>query len=213
MRFEIRTGGTLLILLGLLGLSGAVFVLGLIAGYEMARTDQSSQPVIAQYSLSGAPAAPAPTSQSSPAAPPAFAGAPPAAARVAALATPSAMATPRVAKAVVPAAAKTPNAAAVASDESAGEENADTETTAPAPATVPKAGSYSVQIEAVMDKQGADDMVRRLRSLGYLPYIIEADINGQTWYRVRIGPYATPAEARAAQEKLHQKYNGAFTTH
>ena len=37
MRFEIRAGGGFLILAGLVGLSGAVFALGLVAGYEMAR--------------------------------------------------------------------------------------------------------------------------------------------------------------------------------
>src|SRR5215469_11727079 len=47
MRFEIRGGGAFLILVGLLGLSGAVFALGLVAGYEMAK---QTQPDINQLS-------------------------------------------------------------------------------------------------------------------------------------------------------------------
>ena len=37
MRFEIKAGGGFLILLGLVGLSGAVFLLGLVAGNYMAK--------------------------------------------------------------------------------------------------------------------------------------------------------------------------------
>ena len=37
MRFEMEAGGAFVILAGLMGLSGAVFALGLVAGYEMAR--------------------------------------------------------------------------------------------------------------------------------------------------------------------------------
>src|SRR5208337_4757051 len=42
MRFEMRAGGLFAILLGLGFLSGAVFLLGLVAGYEMGRQQESS---------------------------------------------------------------------------------------------------------------------------------------------------------------------------
>ena len=63
-----------------------------------------------------------------------------------------------------------------------------------------------------MDRTGADAMVAKLRHLGYDTYIVETEIAGQTWYRVRVGPYATEEEARAAEQRLHAQYTGAFTT-
>ncbi len=72
---------------------------------------------------------------------------------------------------------------------------------------------YSVQIDAVMDRQGADNMVRRLRESGYEPYIVETRIAGQTWYKVRVGHYQSEAEARAAEQKLRKDFNGSLPTH
>ncbi len=72
---------------------------------------------------------------------------------------------------------------------------------------------YSVQIDAVMDRQGADNMARRLRERGYDPYIVETRIAGQTWYKVRVGHYQSEAEAHAAEQKLRQDFNGSLPTH
>ena len=69
MRFEIRAGGGFLILAGLVGLSGAVFVLGLVAGYEMARQNQPDLSQISStYPLPNPPEKPPPVSEMSPAA-------------------------------------------------------------------------------------------------------------------------------------------------
>src|SRR5271167_2270955 len=72
MRFEIRAGGAFLILLGLVALSGAVFALGLVAGYEMARQNQPDLSQISStYPLPNPPAPDeklAPVSEMSPAA-------------------------------------------------------------------------------------------------------------------------------------------------
>jgi len=64
-----------------------------------------------------------------------------------------------------------------------------------------------------MDRSGADQMVSRLRSLGYNSYEVPAIIGGQVWYRVRVGPYETEEDAKAAQEKLRAQYKTAYTTH
>ena len=58
MRFEIGPGGMIVILLGLLGLSGAVFGLGLIAGHELAGPEPGAPPVAAAYPLPGGPESP-----------------------------------------------------------------------------------------------------------------------------------------------------------
>jgi septal ring-binding cell division protein DamX len=234
MRFEIRKGGAFLILVALVGLSGAVFALGLVAGYQMARQNQPDvNQTSTTYPLPNAPIeesrqepgeemspegmspeipppAPAPMK---PAAPPSVAAAPSVAARppVAAVRpVPQASPIARVSPAARPSPATiarlrppAPAPAPAAPDE----EEADDE---PAPA-MPR-HPYNIQIEAVMDKSGADEMVLRLKKLGYSAQEMTTTLNGQTWYRVRVGPYATAAAAAAAQEKLREQYRQAYTT-
>ncbi len=71
---------------------------------------------------------------------------------------------------------------------------------------------YNIQIEAVMDKSGADEMVSRLKTLGYNAQEVKVALNGQTWYRVHVGPYASAEEATAAQDRLREQYKQAYTT-
>ena len=97
------------------------------------------------------------------------------------------------------------------------EESDDDSETASAPAAPPRAlppgaRPYNIQIEAVMDKSGADEMVSRLKALGYNAQEMKVALNGQTWYRVRVGPYASAEEATAAQNQLRDKYKQAYTT-
>jgi len=63
-----------------------------------------------------------------------------------------------------------------------------------------------------MDKSGADEMVSRLKALGYSAQEMTTALNGQTWYRVRVGPYGSAEEAAAAQAKLREQYKQAYTT-
>jgi cell division septation protein DedD len=195
MRFEIRAGGAFLILVGLLGLSGAVFALGLIAGYEMARQNTADTAQVASVFPVPSPPALEPTPT---AAPPEAASSPAAAPSVAALApamhpkapAPAAIRTPSPAR---PMAAESPRMIANA---------------APSPAM--RKHPFNIQIDAVMDRAGADDMTRRLRALGFPSTEVATNMNGQTWYRVSVGPYATEEEAKAAQEKLHQQYHATY---
>jgi cell division septation protein DedD len=222
MRFEIRAGGGVLILLGLVGLSGAVFALGLVAGYEMARQSQPDMSQISStYPLPNPPENPAPVSEMSPAAEasPAVAAAPvrrtipikppePAIGE----AHPAARTSPATVARVKP-----PPAPAVArpatEDEPTDEDSETASAPNPPPRTLPPgAKPYNIQIEAVMDKSGADEMVSRLRDLGYNAQESKVALNGQTWYRVHVGPYASPEEATAAQNELRDKYKQAYTT-
>lgn len=227
MRFEIGTGGTFLILVGLLGLSGAVFALGLIAGYEMAR---QNQPDVSSLS-SVYPVPSPPAAEETPAAPPAEALAPGAAtspggvaaAPRPALAPRAAMTPAAIARTrppiVAPASRPSTARATEPSEEDTDEEEAPPPravASVPSPASAPGAAvakPFNIQIEAVMDKSGADDMVAKLKALGYEPHQSETQVNGQTWYRVQVGPYATQDDARAAQEKLRQQYRAAYSTH
>ena len=223
MRFEIRAGGWFLVLLGLVGLSGAVFALGLVAGYEMARQNQPDlNQISSTYPLPSPPASsekPAPVpemssaavaSQSIAAVPPSPLVKPPAVGEI----SPAARTSPATVARLKP----RPGAPAVnrraPDNESESDEDSETASapTGSARGVAPGAKPYNIQIEAVMDKSGADEMVSRLKTLGYNAQEIKVALNGQTWYRVRIGPYASADEANAAQNKLREQYRQAYTT-
>jgi cell division protein FtsN len=227
MRFEIRAGGAFLILLGLVGLSGAVFALGLIAGYEMARQNQPDvNQISSTYPLPNPPPpdeklAPVAGMSSAATASPSLASAPapnpvPIESPAAAVSeiSPAARTSPAaVARLKPPPEAPAVNRPAPGNENEPGEES-ETASAPPAPARALAPGTkpYNIQIEAVMDKSGADEMVSRLKTLGYSAQEIKVALNGQTWYRVRIGPYASAEEANAAQNKLREQYRQAYTT-
>jgi cell division septation protein DedD len=83
-----------------------------------------------------------------------------------------------------------------------------TVSTEPAPASRPM--PFNIQIQAAMDRKGADQMAQRLQQLGYQPHLVSGRIAGQTWYKVEVGPYASQDEAATAEAELRQKYNSAF---
>lgn len=222
MRFEIRAGGAFLILIGLAGLSGVVFALGLVAGYQMARqTSPDTSQVASVYPLPNPP----PESQPSQVASPAEANAAPspaAASRVAskmppkpvpaaapsvAAPAPVAQPAPRVAKAVAP----PPPAPRPAEDEtgSAIDQGNRGERAAPAPALVHHK-PYNIQIDAVMDRTNAQNMASKLQRLGYRAYLVPTEIGDQTWWRVRVGPYDTQDEAAAAEQELRTRYRMSY---
>jgi cell division septation protein DedD len=225
MRFEVRAGGWFLILLGLVGLSGGVFALGLVAGYEMARQNQPDlNQISSTYPLPSPPAsgekpAPVPEMSSAAVASPSIAAVPPSLhVKPPAPAVGEVPPAVRTSPATVARLKPRPGAPAVnpPARDNENESDEDSETasapTAPARALARGAKPYNIQIEAVMDKSGADEMVSRLKTLGYSAQEMKVALNGQTWYRVRIGPYASAGEAAAAQNKLREQYRQAYTT-
>jgi cell division septation protein DedD len=243
MRFEIRFGGAFVILVGLFTLSGAVFLLGLYAGYQMARQNQPAvNQVSSTYPLPSEPPGTAPSTAASlppESSPPAVASGASAAKikPVAPRAAASIAAAPAIAAPVVPAPRATAGAIARAkppaiapavrpppADTNEDEDDSDAADTtanrpnaptAPGATTALKPGHkpFNIQIEAVMDKAGADEMVTRLRNLGYNAQESTTNLEGQTWYRVRVGPYNSEDEARAADQKLRDQYKHAFAPH
>ncbi len=74
----------------------------------------------------------------------------------------------------------------------------------------PSAGSYAVQISSWPTKGPADRIASRLSTAGFNAYVEEGDVSGKTWYRVRVGKFATRAEANTAIANLTEKgYEGA----
>jgi septal ring-binding cell division protein DamX len=205
MRFEIKAGGFFIILLGLLGLSGAVFFLGVMAGNEIAKQNTPDQAQVSStFPLPSPPpveATPTPASIAINPTPVPMGGFSPAAG------SHPAVLPPMAAGVKSPVAVLSPHAmstrAAVASLAS------------PAAVASPPVHKhpYNIQIEAVMDRNGADQMVQRLQSLGYPAVAETTDIDGQTWYRVKVGPYDSQEEAQDAQAKLREQYKAAYTGH
>lgn len=62
--------------------------------------------------------------------------------------------------------------------------------------------AWTVQVKSSRDKAFTDSWVDRLKSKGYDAFSSEADINGQTWYRVRVGHLDTRAEAETLRSAL-----------
>lgn len=200
MRFEIRAGGIFVILIGLVVLSGAVFFLGVMAGNEIARQNTPDQSQISSMFPLPSPPAAAPTPAPAPLAAPNL---PPAPAPALAPHT-----------SALPPIAASSRAASVATTRAAAPVN----TRAVASASTPSAPSahkhpYNIQVEAVMDRDGADQMVRRLQELGYPAAAETTDIDGQTWYRVKVGPYDSQEEAEEAQDKLRAAYKAQYIRH
>jgi DedD protein len=70
---------------------------------------------------------------------------------------------------------------------------------APKPKTV---AEYWIQAAAFTSRSHADDLQRDLAGKGLSTLITMKDIDGATWYRVRVGPYTTEAEAKGWLEKI-----------
>jgi|SRR5580704_12094713 DedD protein len=224
MRFEIRAGGGFLILVGLVGLSAGVFGLGLVAGYEMARgnTPDLNQ-ISSTYPLPSPPEKPAPVSEmsssASAVASPSVASAPAAApikpsAPEIGEASPAARTSPATVARLKPP-AEAPAASRTATDEDDTDDDSDTAAAPPAPpppALPPGSRGYNIQIQALMDKSAADEMLSKLKRLGYNGQESKVAFNGQTWYRVRVGPYPSADEANAAQARLHDQLKQDYST-
>ena len=73
---------------------------------------------------------------------------------------------------------------------------------------------WTVQVKSSPDKKFADIWADRLKTKGYDAFVVEADIKGQTWYRVRVGHLAARQEADALRTTLESQegLSGAFLT-
>jgi cell division septation protein DedD len=71
-----------------------------------------------------------------------------------------------------------------------------------------------VQISAVPAKAVADALTRRLKASGYDSYVIQAEVKGQSYYRVRVGHFDTQDDAESARQSLAREegYHDAYLT-
>ncbi|MGN6719124.1 MAG: SPOR domain-containing protein, partial [Candidatus Binatia bacterium] len=72
--------------------------------------------------------------------------------------------------------------------------------------------TWSVQISAAPTKNVADKLAQQLKAKGYDGYIVEANVKGQTYYRVRVGRFPKREEAESTRQSLtlDKNYEQAF---
>ena len=72
--------------------------------------------------------------------------------------------------------------------------------------------AWSVQVNSFARQKNARSLVKRLKDNGYDAYVVSTKINGQNWYRVRVGHLATQEEAKPLLQTLQkkEKYTKAF---
>jgi len=73
---------------------------------------------------------------------------------------------------------------------------------------------WSVQISASRAKDIADTLMQRLKSRSYDSYMVQAEVKGQTYYRVRVGHFDAREDAESVRQSLARQegYRDAYLT-
>ncbi len=71
---------------------------------------------------------------------------------------------------------------------------------------------WSVQVNALAREENAHSLVKRIKNKGYDAFVVSHKIDGRTWYRVRVGQFATQKEAKQLLRILleQKKYTKAI---
>jgi cell division septation protein DedD len=64
---------------------------------------------------------------------------------------------------------------------------------------------WSVQVNAFAREENARSLVKRIKNKGYDAFVDSPKIDGRTWYRVRVGQFATQKEAKQLLLTLIEK--------
>jgi cell division septation protein DedD len=81
----------------------------------------------------------------------------------------------------------------------------------PSPRTAPQKGRFSIQVAAVQDTKGAEQLAARLRKQGYQAYQVRSDVTGKgVWYRVRVGAFEDRGAADRMLAKLKADHFGGM---
>ena len=73
---------------------------------------------------------------------------------------------------------------------------------APSVPATPGTGRYVLQAGSYPDPKAADEAKAKLALVGFVAQVQPVTINGKTWHRVRVGPYASASELEAAKRSL-----------
>ena len=77
----------------------------------------------------------------------------------------------------------------------------------PGTTTTPAAGTggrYVLQTGSYPEPKAADEAKAKLALSGFVAQVQPVTINGKTWHRVRVGPYASASELEAAKRSLSE---------
>ncbi len=76
------------------------------------------------------------------------------------------------------------------------------------PTTNDAAEGYTVQVASVQAPDMAEELLQQLTDKGYAAYTVQTEVGNQTWYRLRVGYFATADDAENLLAKLRDdKYN------
>jgi len=64
---------------------------------------------------------------------------------------------------------------------------------------------WSVQVNAFAREENARSLVKTIKNKGYDAFVISPKIDGRTWYRVRVGQFASQKEAKQLLRTLIEK--------
>lgn len=71
-------------------------------------------------------------------------------------------------------------------------------------------GKFTVQISSSLKQEEAEGEAQKLIAKGFSAFVVPADVNGKTWYRVSVGLFSNRAEAQNYRQKL-MKESGVTT--
>ncbi len=74
--------------------------------------------------------------------------------------------------------------------------------TATSATATPATGRYILQTGSYPEPKTADEAKAKLAMVGFVAQVQPVTINGKTWHRVRLGPYASASELEAAKRSL-----------
>lgn len=69
-------------------------------------------------------------------------------------------------------------------------------------------GNFTVQVSSWTSKEMAEKEASRLSAAGMSAFVEDAVIAGESWYRVRVGRYASSKEAKEAADQLAKSVDG-----
>jgi cell division septation protein DedD len=74
---------------------------------------------------------------------------------------------------------------------------------------------WSVQVSAAPAKDIADTVAQRLKTEGHDGYVVQAQVKGQPYYRVRVGHFDSREQAESVRQSLRRQegYRDAYLTH
>ena len=73
--------------------------------------------------------------------------------------------------------------------------------------TEPEGSGYTIQVASCESMEYAQHLIERYTQRGYEPYMTRVEVDGQLYYRVRIGNFQAKSEAVSLKAELMDRYS------